>query len=70
MKKAKALIYRPTEEYGKYLGNGEFATCDIPHLHPLTFTLEGLSKHVEEYEGIILDTTGWYATVVSVDEVK
>lgn len=66
-KKAKALIYRPTEEYGAYISDGVFGTCDIPYLYPLTFTLEGLKEIVKKNQGIDLDTTGWYVTIVEIE---
>lgn len=46
----KVFIHKITNEYGHYLGNGEFVTSNIPQIFPDTMNIENFTSYVENYE--------------------
>lgn len=47
----KVFIHKITNEYGHYLGKGEFATSTIPQIFPNTMNIKDFTKYVKNQEG-------------------
>jgi len=69
--KAKALKYKSSDynTYGKYVGEGEIASCSTPILFPMTFSLDRLKEYVQDVEGCELICSDWREIIVEVTEI-